>query len=29
VPAVRNLCEYQARNDAREEDLEQRVPVPL
>jgi hypothetical protein len=29
VPAVRSLCEYQARDEARENDLEQRVPVPL
>lgn len=29
VPAVRSLCEYQARNEARENDLEQRIPVPL
>jgi hypothetical protein len=29
VPAVRNLCEYQARNEASEDDLEQRIPVPL
>jgi hypothetical protein len=29
LPAVRNLCEYQARNEAHEDDLEQRIPVPL
>jgi hypothetical protein len=29
VPAVRNLCEYQARNEAHENDLERRIPIPL
>jgi hypothetical protein len=29
VPAVRNLCGYQAWNEARERDLERRIPVPL
>jgi hypothetical protein len=29
VPAVRNLCAYQARNDAREADLERLIPTPV
>jgi hypothetical protein len=29
LPAVRNLCEYQALNKAREDDLEKSIPIPL
>jgi hypothetical protein len=29
VPALRSLCEYQALNEAGEDDLDERIPVPL